>query len=185
MPTTHSCSCLKDQINPVLIDQYLCDNFLESCKKPNYEPAMNTDYAFHAKPKNARNFIVNKTYEKYKNTLSESYFDVSDKEEAREFIDDYAKNLNDGLILVMNSEVEIDEVINLSTGVQNCIKLIIRYSTNNNKSDVKLKESVEQIKTNSIKNAVNEAYSRVKNGQAILFAHVNSNFDFFEHMENM
>lgn len=185
MPTTISSTCFKNKCNPVLIDQCLCNNSLDYDNKPNNKPAMNTDFEIPTKPKNSNHNLVNKTFEKYKDTISESYFDVSDMDEARDFIDDYAQNLNNGLILVANSDVDLNEVVNLSSGVQNCIKLVIRYSAGNNKLSCHHLDNIQQIKAGSIKKAVNEAYKHVQNGQAILFAHVNSNFDLFEHLETI
>ncbi len=185
MPTMLSSTCLKKKCNPVLIDQCVCNSSLDYDIKPNDKPAMNTDFEIPTKPNNSKAILVNKTFEKYKDTICESYFDVSDMEEARSFIDDYAQNLNKGLILVANSELDLNEVVNLSSGVQNCIKLVIRYNEGRNNLNYNQMNNIKQIKASSIKKAVIEAYKHVENGQAILFAHVNSNFDLFEHLETI
>jgi len=183
MPSILSSNYLKTKYNPAIIDQCLCINSLDNDNKPNYKPAMNTDFEIPTKPNHSNHILVNKTFEKYKDALCESYFDVSDLDEAKDFIDDYVNHLNKGLILVASEELDLNEVVNLSSGVQNCIKLIIRYNASSKKLNAQYLDTIQQIKASSIKKAVNEAYNHVENGQAILFAHVNSNFDLFEHLE--
>lgn len=125
--------------------------------------------------------IVNKTYEMNKGIISESFLDISDSTEAMDFYKDYSLGTTNGLILVVDSKMKIEDVVGLPASEMDCVKLVIRYNGSENMTGAGT--TVQQIETNSIKNAVNEAYKRVENKQAILFAHVNSNFDFFEHID--
>jgi hypothetical protein len=166
------------------------NNFLfTGCQKEtdklNVVPSVTKDVKPIKKHQIMRESKVNKAYEMYKGTISESYFDVSDPAEARNFVDDYANNLNNGLIVVIDNCLQINEVINFSGNVNGCIKLVIRYNSLCDCNTDSAVENTSQINTKSIKQAVNEAYNRIENNQAILFAHVHSNFDLFEHLDEI
>jgi hypothetical protein len=168
-------------------DRFLTDpSIYKECSKTDYEEVNNsqvlTDCAILTKPKNNKNHMVNKMYEIHQNSISESYFNIADKDEARDFFNDYARNINDGLILVINNEEGVNEIQYFTSAIQSCIKLVIGYGTSNQASTDAYLVNIKQIVTNSIESAISEAYIRAKSGQTILFAHVNSNFDLFEHI---
>jgi hypothetical protein len=165
-----------------LIDQSIHNEY----GKTDYEEIKNSqvliDCAISTQPKSNKNQMVNKMYEIHQNSISESYFNIADKEEAKDFFNDYAHNLNDGLILVINNEEGINEIQYFTSVIQSCITLVIGYGTINHAFKDANLANIKQIITNSIESAISEAYIRAKNGQTILFAHVNSNFDLFEHI---
>ena len=172
------------EIKPtVLVKQCLLNDSIETFIKPNSKASMNANYEFQTKSKKSRDIRVNKTYEMQHGILSESYFDITDKNESIEFMNDYISNSNNGLILVISDETDINELFALS-GIEQSIKLIVNCS-NCNKLENRSLNHVQQIKVNTISSAVNEAYKHVENGQSILIPYVNSNFDLFEHIESI
>jgi hypothetical protein len=163
-------------------DQALYNGYSKTTYDHVNNSQMLTDCAILTKPKSNKNQMVNKIYEVHHNSISESYFNIADKDETRDFFNDYAHNLNDGLILVINNEEVFNEIQYFTSVIQNRIKLVIGYGAVNQTSIDANLANIKQIITNSIESAISEAYIQAKSGQSILFAHVNSNFDLFKHI---
>jgi hypothetical protein len=178
MLTNESVIELTSQRNNYIVDGYLKNDYLKISKnETKMEKKINKISASVVNKQS----VVNKTYEMNKGIISESFLDISESDDARDFYKDYSVGATNGLILVVDSRMKIEDVVGLPSNELDCVKLVIWYNGLDNKSNVST--TSDEIVTDTIKKAVNEAYKRVENKQAILFAHVNSNFDLFEHID--
>lgn len=146
---------------------------------PNSKPKMNTQM------KNSKNNIVDmataRSYEMNSGILNESYSILDESDNSADILADTDTNPINDIIIILSDDVRSDELTDIYNKFKDRLKLIIHYGNNIAVKNI-FNNFSEIISVNSLKNAVNKSYLRVKNGQTILFPRIDKNFDFFKHV---
>jgi hypothetical protein len=128
---------------------------------------------------------VSKSYEIIGGAINESFFNTDYSEEEIDFIKDFAGSYKNGIILIMTDKMTEDEISYFTENMKSKLKFIIYYSGDASQFNLNHTKGLTFIRTFSLKSAVAEAYRKAKNGQAILFPKIDSNFDFFQYIDNL
>lgn len=126
---------------------------------------------------------VAKSYEVVGKAISESYFETSYNDEDVDFVNDYAQNYKKGIILIMTDIMDEEEINFFTKNMKDKIKYIIYYKGEPCRLNIEHSRGLTFIRTFSLRAAVNQAYKKAKNGQAIILPKVDSNFDFCRYIE--
>lgn len=128
---------------------------------------------------------VSKSYEVISGTINESFFNTEYTEEEIDFIKDFAGSYKNGIILIMTDKMTEEEISYFTENMKSKLKFIIYYNGDASQFNLNHTKGLTFIRTFSLKSAVAEAYRKAKNGQAILFPKIDSNFDFFQYIDNL
>jgi hypothetical protein len=128
---------------------------------------------------------VSKSFKVSGKCISESYFETSYDEEDIDFLNNFGRSHKNGVILIMTAEMSEFEINYFTEHMRDKLKFIIYYNGDASQFRLAPSRGLTFIRTFSLKAAVIEAYKNAKNGQAIIFPKVDSNFDLFEYIENL
>jgi len=128
---------------------------------------------------------VSKSFSVSGSSISECYFETNYSEDETDFIQDFANSYKNGIILIMTDKMTEDEIAYFAENMKNKLKFIIYYNGDASQFNLNYTKGLTFIRTFSLKTAVTEAYRNAKKGQAILLPKIDSNFDFFNYIDNL
>jgi len=126
---------------------------------------------------------VSKSYEIVGKCISESYFTYDETD--TDFISDFSKSHKNGILLIMTDEMSEFDINFLAEHMGEKLKYIIYYRGDASQFNLVPSKGLTFIRTFSLKSAVIAAYRNAKNGQAIIFPKVDSDFDFFQYVDTL
>ena len=167
----------------VFIDRLLLNNLdkqiSNNSKTKNNMDSVSSSYKHTSFPINT---LSSKVFEMWSGAISENII-VQEKNSSTDMFLAYDEYKNKKSIIIITDNYSDNEINKLESKLDNKLHTIIYCNKNRKKVSSILKKINSKISANSLTNAVTKAYQLVKEGQAIIFPKIDSNFEFFNHVE--